>query len=155
MFNFIWNFAKSNAVAILSKVKIKDVENTAEQVIAKTNKKVKDIVKEEKSIKCNEPKWQKRFPFSFVYGGGKFQPIYFFVTIFCLLASTMLFVKIYAAWRAIKTGTYESDMISTADLGVVLGFISSLILLYNTNKKNYISREAEPEQAVKKSKDAN
>lgn len=149
MFNLIWNFAKSKAITIMSKVNIKDIINSTEKVVdkvvtpVKQVKKVKDELtqelKPEKKIK--EPEWQKYFPFSFFYGGGKFQPIYFFVTLFSLLSASMLFVKVYAAWVAIKKGTYSSDMISTADLATVLTFVSSLVLLYNNNKRNYIKQE--------------
>lgn len=87
-----------------------------------------------------EPKWQTWFPFSFFFGNGKFQPIYAWVFIFCILSASMLFVKIFAAWKAVKYGTYTSDMISTADIATILTFVSSLILLYNQNKKNYTSQ---------------
>jgi hypothetical protein len=138
MFNLIWNFAKANAITILSKVKLKDVCEKTEKVITKSTKVVKGKINEEikYSNQIKEPRWQRRFPFSFVYGGGKFQPLYFWIFCFCVLALGMLFVKIYAAWIAIKKGTYDSEMISTADLATVLTFISSLILLYNNNKKN-------------------
>ena len=96
---------------------------------------VKDEVKEISEEKITDdtvdectkdPKWQTWFPFTFFYGGGKIQPIYSFVTIFCSLAAYMLYIKI-------KSGT-----INTSDLGVVLGFISSLILLYNRGRGKVI-----------------
>jgi hypothetical protein len=82
-----------------------------------------------------DPKWQTWFPFTFFYGNGKLQPIYSFVSLFSGLGAWMLYIKIHAASIAIKNGTFTSDMLSTADLTVVLGFVSSLILLYNTGKK--------------------
>ena len=127
----MYQIAKAKAITIFAKTDIKSICSKTEQVIEKA-------VKEEKSTKIKEPKWQRRFPFSFFYGGGKFQPIYFFVFIFSSLASWMLYVKIHAASLAIRKETYSSDMISTGDLTVVLGFVSSLILLYNNSKKTKI-----------------
>jgi len=148
MWNLILGFAKTKLISIVSKVNLKDIVGQADKVIdkvsepvKKVNKIKKELTQDLKSTRIAEKKWQTLFPFSFFYGGGKFQPIYFFVTVFCLLASAMLFVKIYAAWKAIKAGTYTSDMISTADLATVLTFISSLVLLYNNNRKNTVKKE--------------
>jgi hypothetical protein len=144
MFSLIWNYAKSNAITILSKVNIKNIAKGVETVIDKSAKKINETKTVEfDGKKVKEPNWQRKFPFTFFFGGGKFQPLYFWIFSFCTLALAMLFVKIYAAWKAIKTGTYDSEMISTADLGVVLGFISSLILLYNNGKKNKVNKEEE------------
>lgn len=143
MFTMIWNIAKAKAITIFAKVNIKDVCKQTEKVIDKANKKVKEVIKEEKSTSTKEPKWQKRFPFSFVFGGGKFQPIYFFVTMFSSLGVWMLYVKIHAASLAIKQGTYNPEMLSTADLATVLTFISSLILLYNNGKKNRVVKQSD------------
>lgn len=144
MWSLILGFAKTKLISIASKVNIKDIMKSADKAIDKVSEPVKQVNKIRKELavdlkverKVKEPAWQTYFPFTFFYGGGKFQPIYFFVTVFCFLASAMLFVKIYAAWSAIKKGTYTSDMISTADLATVLTFVSSLVLLYNNNKKN-------------------
>jgi len=142
MFNLLWQFTKSQTISIASKINIKDILNMTKKTVDKVSAPVKQIkkIKEElQPVKTKkEPKWQSWFPFSFCYGGGKFQPLYFMVTLFCFLAASMLYTKIHAASVAIKTNTFTPEMISTADLGVVLGFISSLILLYNNNKKNYI-----------------
>jgi len=135
--NFIFSFFQSKLAAVLSTVKLKDVINQADKSIKKAGKVT--AVEEVKVSRKKEPRWQTWFPFSFVYGGGKLQPIYFFVTVFCYLAADMLYVKTHAARVAIAKGTFTPDMISTADLGVVLGFISSLILLYNSNKKTAIA----------------
>lgn len=136
MFNMIWNFAKSKAISVFSKVDIKDIIKKSKEGLVKQDLKSKPIIKNNEKKK-REPKWQSCFPFTFFMGNGRFQPIYFWVTVFSFLCAYMLFVKNYAAWIAVKKGTFTVDMISTADLGVVLGFISSLILLYNSNKKNY------------------
>jgi hypothetical protein len=138
MWNMLITFARTKFLEVVTKVNIKDVCNKTENIITKSTKVVKEKIKDETeySIKVKEPRWQRRFPFSFFYGGGKFQPIYAWIFCFCTLAVGMLFVKIYAAWVAIKKGTYDSEMISTADLATVLTFISSLILLYNSNKKS-------------------
>jgi len=141
----IMTFAKTKLLAIVTKVNIKDVLNMTSKTVDKLASPVKQVktIKTEltadlkKCKKKKEPKWQSWFPFSFCFGGGKFQPLYFMVTLFCFLAASMLYVKIHAASVAVKAGTFNSDMISTADLGVVLGFISSLILLYNSNRKSY------------------
>lgn len=147
MFNLIWQFAKAQTVSILAKVNLKDVLKQTNKTIEKMEDKNETTIIQEKKKYNKEPRWQRAFPFSFFYGAGKFQPIYFFVTLFCILASSMLFVKIYAAWVAIKKGTYNSDYISTADLATVLTFISSLILLYNNNKKNYTAPESKDDFA--------
>ena len=135
--NFIFSFFQSKLAAVLSTVKLKDVINQADKSIKKAKATVETPAPVlAKVSNKKEPRWQTWFPFSFVYGGGKIQPIYFFVTVFCYLASDMLYVKTHAARVAIAKGTFTADMISSADLGIVLGFISSLILLYNTNKKS-------------------
>ena len=136
MWAWIITCAKTKLLSVITKINIKDVTDTTEKAVIKLDKKFKNV--EIKEIKKKEPRWQKYFPFTFFYGAGKFQPIYFFVALFCFLAAGMLFVKIYAAWVAIKKGTYVSDMISTADLATVLTFASSLVLLYNNSKKNTI-----------------
>ena len=83
-----------------------------------------------------EPRWQTWFPFTFFYGGGKLQPIYCFTFLFAILSASMFTIKIAVAYRAFIQGTYTTDMISSTDLATVLAFVSSLILLYNGNKKN-------------------
>lgn len=138
MWNTLMTFAKTRFLEVVTKVNIKDIVNKTEDKIIKSAKVVKEKINEETkyTTKVKEPRWMRRFPFSFFYGGGKFQPIYAWIFCFCVLAVGMLFVKIYAAWVAINKGTYDSEMISTADLATVLTFISSLVLLYNSNKKN-------------------
>jgi len=142
MFSTILNFAKGKLSSIIGKASIADVTKIAE----KTTKKGKQEIVVEKKRK--DPKWQSCFPFTFFYGNGKLQPIYFFVTLFSSLSAWMLWVKIHAASIAVRNGTFTPEMINTGDLGVVLGFIGSLILLYNNNKKTYVptstSEEAPP-----------
>ena len=132
MFNFIKQFFRSNYISVLSKISIKDILNKAEENIKKIPES-KGVQTIDKVIK--KSKWQTHFPFTFFFGGGKFQPLYFFVSIFSFLGVWMLYIKIHAASLAVKAGTFNPDMISTADLTVVLGFVSSLILLYNTSRK--------------------
>jgi hypothetical protein len=139
MFNLIWNFAKTKAITIFSKIDVKELlKNQSNKTIKEVPKLQKGIDNEKNYKKIKEPKWQTFFPFSFFYGNNKFQPLYFFITLFCFLAASMLYVKIYGAWKAIKAGTFTPDMISTADLATVLTFASSLVILYNSNKKNKI-----------------
>lgn len=138
MLSFISNFFKANFIKAVTSVNIKDVLSTMKSKLGAPQEAINKYSKnEEKEADIYVVRrWQIMFPFAFFYGGGKFQPIYFFIFIFCMLTAFMLFVKTYAAWRAVKTGAYEAEMISTADLATVLTFISSLILLYNNNKKN-------------------
>ena len=131
MFKLISQFFKSNYISVLSKISFKDMAKCTEKTVKKTAKK--GVKKVETVVK--QSKWQFRFPFTFFFGRGKFQPLYFFVSVFSFLGVWMLYIKIHAASLAVKAGTFHPDMISTADLTVVLGFVSSLILLYNTNKK--------------------
>ena len=119
MINKIINYFKLNFLSSFSKMGIK-------KIVKKLKKKVLTIKNKD---------WQNKFPLTFFYGNGKFQPIYFFVTLFCVLAGVMLYVKIYSAWVAIEQGKFTSDLLSTSDIATVLTFISSLILLYNSNKK--------------------
>jgi hypothetical protein len=154
MFNTVIQFIKTNVSFLFTLINKNKLITTTEETITKIGdpmKKIKKIKenlkdstkKEKKNIeedikKIKQSKWQTYVPFTFFYGNNKFQPLYFWIFIFCTLASAMLFVKIYAAGLAVKKGTFTSEMISTADLGVVLGFVSSLVLLYNNNKKNNI-----------------
>ena len=59
-----------------------------------------------------------------------------FIFIFCMLAASMIFIKVYAAWRVIKEKQFDkvSELISTTDLATVLGFVSGIIILYNKNR---------------------
>lgn len=141
MWKMIMQFAKTKLLSVVTKVNINDIVKQTDKVIKKIENKNETKIIQEKKKHNKEPKWQTYFPFSFFYGNNKFQPLYFFVTLFCFLAASMLFVKIYAAWVAIKKGTYNSDFISTADLATVLTFISSLVLLYNNKKKTQQSEE--------------
>ena len=77
-----------------------------------------------------EPRWQRWIPFTFFFGNGKFQPIYFFVTIFCGAAWLMVFFKVVYAYQCLQEGTFNSDTINSVDFATTLGFISSLIYLY-------------------------
>jgi hypothetical protein len=147
MWNMIMQFAKTKLLSVVTKVNINDIVKQTDKVIKKMETKNETKIIQEKKKHSKEPRWQRAFPFSFFYGSGKFQPLYFFVTLFCFLAASMLFVKIYAAWVAIKKGTYNSDFISTADLATVLTFISSLVLLYNNNKKNNTNTESKDDSA--------
>ena len=116
---------------------VEEIESTKKKPIAKKQKVAEKSKVEVKKVETvvKQSKWQFRFPFTFFFGRGKFQPLYFFVSVFSFLGVWMLYIKIHAASLAVKAGTFHPDMISTADLTVVLGFVSSLILLYNTNKK--------------------
>ena len=139
MFNLIWQFAKAQTVSILAKVNLKDVLKQTNKTIEKMEDKNETTIIQEKK-KYNNSLYSK-FPLTFFYSKGKFQPIYFWVTIFSLLTSIMLYIKIYSAWIAIKKGTFDPELLSTADLGVVLGFIGSLILLYNNKSKQDNNKE--------------
>lgn len=139
MLTFLSQFFKTKFLSVITKVSLKDLEPIKDAITKKT-KNLKVEVCSTKNLP--EPQWQKWFPFSFFYGGGKFQPLYAWIFCFCLLSAGMLFVKVYAAWLAVKKGTYDSDMISTADIATVLTFISSLVLLYNTNRKNSQSSDS-------------
>lgn len=61
---------------------------------------------------------------SFFYSSGKFQPIYAWITIFCLLIAVGIVLRFFSI------GKLSDGLI----LGM-MGFIELLILLYNTNKK--------------------
>jgi hypothetical protein len=128
MFNLIWQFAKTKATTIFATVNLKDILNKSKEKIEINEK---EIIQKNKK----EAKWQKYFPFTFFYGNGKFQPLYAWIFIFCSLAATMLFIKIYVAWNVFKKGIYTSDYLSTSDIATVLAFAGSLIVLYNNNKK--------------------
>lgn len=141
MLKLIFNLIKSKIPFVASKVAS---EENIERVIKKAKKEI-NSVKVIPAKKKKDPAWQRCIPFTFFYGNGKFQPIYFFVTVFLSLASWMLYIKIYAAMLAVKAGVFTAEMISTADLTVVLGFVSSLILLYNKNKVNTISAQTPPD----------
>ncbi len=142
MFTYVITLIKK-VMPFAKKISLKEVIEVTKETQKTITENGKKLTTDE-TVVCTttfkkSPKWQKCFPFTFFYGNGKLQPIYFFVTLFSSLASWMLWVKIHAASVAVRAGTYNSDMLSSADFGVVLGFVSSLILLYNTNKKSNIS----------------
>ena len=116
------------------------VKNIFQMVIAKEGNMLKNQSEEDKKFfipdATKEPRYQTWFPFTFFYGGGKIQPIYCFTFLFAILSASMFAIKIAVAYKAFKQGTYTTDMISSTDLATVLAFVSSLILLYNGNKKN-------------------
>lgn len=110
----------------------------------------------DKSSNSKEPKWQKWLPFTLIYGAGKVQPVYVWITVFSSLGAWMIYIKNHAASLAIKNGTYTVDMISDTMIATVLAFVSSLILLYNSNRKyNKISNKLLPSQNIKKQNDEN
>lgn len=119
-------------VSILSKIDVNKI-NRGNGMVPQAGKKT--ITKKKETVRLPQKRWHNWFPFVFFYGGGKFQPIYFFVTVFSILSANMLAVKVYSAWIAIKNDNFNPEMISTGDLATVLTFVSSLILLYNGNKK--------------------
>jgi len=62
---------------------------------------------------------------AFFYSKNKFQPVYFWITLFCSLAFVMFMLKLF------KIG----DISDTLVIGV-LAFIEAWVLLYNIDKKN-------------------
>lgn len=138
MFTTIINFAKS----FITKKNIEKVLPAVEEKIEEIVQEISDneiptnnsnIAIDESNVK-NNLEFKKIFPFVMFYGNNEFQPIYFWVTLFSSLVFLMLFIKIYNAYVHLKQGTFTTDMISTSDLGIGLGFVSSLILLYNSSK---------------------
>lgn len=142
MFNFILQFAKSKTISILSKVNIKEIvtkTNKSLDILPNTIKQIQKIKKElEPIVRHRDPVWQRWLPFTLIYGSGKIQPVYVWITVFCSLGAWMIYIKNHAASLAIKNGTYTPEMISDTSVATVLAFISSLILLYNTRKKDPI-----------------
>ena len=143
---------KSKLISVFSKISIEDITNNTEKVLNKALQKKEKLDKDKtnkmkiegkKTVFIREEKrFHNWFPFVMFYGNGKIQPIYVFVTIFCSLSAWMLFIKTNASRIAVnmaienKTFNYEmlSEIIPSTDLGIVLGFVSTLILLYNSNK---------------------
>jgi hypothetical protein len=150
MIKFILDFFKSKLISVFSKISIEDITNNTEKVLNKALQKKEKLDKEKpmktkgkKTIFIREEKrFHNWFPFVMFYGNGKIQPIYVFVTIFCSLSAWMLYIKTNASRMVVKiaienkTFNYEmlSEIIPSTDLGIVLGFVSTLILLYNSNK---------------------
>ena len=89
---------------------------------------------EGKPTKRRDPKWQTWFPFTLVYGNGKIQPLYLLAWLLITLLITFEGVKIFAAWKAIKSGGYTPEHLPTADFGLLIGLVPTIILLYNTTK---------------------
>jgi hypothetical protein len=151
MLNFITNLFRTKFLEVITKVKLSDITNNTEKALNKALQK-KDKLDKESTNKTktekktiyvrSEKQWHNWFPFVMFYGNGKIQPIYVFVTIFCSLSAWMLYIKTNASRMAVKiaienkTFNYEmlSEIIPSTDLGIVLGFVSTLILLYNSNK---------------------
>lgn len=151
MITFITNLFRTQFLKAITKVKLSDIVDNTEKVLNKAlqkkekldKEKPAEMKKEKKTVFVREEKhWHNWIPFVMIYGNGKIQPIYVFVTIFCSLASWMLYIKTDASRMAVKiaiadkTFNYEmlSEIIPSTDLGIVLGFVSTLILLYNSNK---------------------
>lgn len=153
MITFITNLFRTQFLKAIIKVKPSDMVDNIEKVLNKALQKKEQLnkekpvemkmKKEKKTVFVREEKhWHNWMPFVMIYGNGKIQPIYVFVTIFCSLASWMLYIKTDASRMVVKiaienkTFNYEmlSEIIPSTDLGIVLGFVSTLILLYNSNK---------------------
>ena len=151
MITYITNLLRTQFLKAITQVKPSDWDDNTEKVLNKAlqkkekldKEKTAEMKKEKKTVFIREEKrFHNWFPFVMFYGNGKIQPIYVFVTIFCSLASWMLFIKTNASRMAVKiaiadkTFNYEmlSEIIPSTDLGIVLGFVSTLNLLYNSNK---------------------
>jgi len=159
MKNLIWQFIKTRTAAVFSKFSFKDATKKVEEkvivevehilpeaeqtVMQKIEGETDKVLNNTSSNTGEKSKWQSWFPFTLFYGNGEFQPVYLWIFIFCSLSVFMVYVKVHAAAIAVSKGTFTSDMVSTGDLGVVLGFISSLILLYNNDKQK--SKQNKPE----------
>lgn len=153
MISFIVNFIKSKYTCLITNIDISALITIPKNLLNKLLQKEQIIKKEgetqvatttgKKTVFIREEKrFHNWFPFVMFYGNGKIQPIYVFVTIFCSLSAWMLYIKTNASRMVVKiaienkTFNYEmlSEIIPSTDLGIVLGFVSTLILLYNSNK---------------------
>ena len=136
MLTTIVNFVKSK----ISSTDLQTVAPTIENVIEQTTNQAPVQI----GTDSKNSHWKAWFPFTMFFGDNEFQPIYFWITIFCSLIFFMLFIKVYNAFLAVKHGVFNSAMISTSDLGVVLGFVSSLILLYNKKGNSKTPLQSKP-----------
>lgn len=101
-----------------------------------TNAKPENTYNDEdiKQVKEDNSEKRKGFPASFFYGDGQFQPIYYFIFVFCHLGVIMIALKLYGVWLKVKDGSFVSEDISTGDIATVLGFAGSILTLYNFNR---------------------
>lgn len=93
-------------------------------------------------VRVKESRWKTWFPFSFFYGNGRFQPLYYFVWLFAHIAATLLCLKAYGVWLKIKAGTFESDDINAGDIAAVLTFIGGIITIYTVNRNSQKNKKS-------------
>lgn len=98
------------------------------------------------SNKNNQSIFDKIFIFSFFRGDGQFQPLYFFVFVFSMLAIVLVGLKIYIVWLNIKQGNISIDLISSTDIATLVTFVGGILTIYNYNKKNKLQYLKKPQQ---------
>lgn len=135
----MWSMILSNISKIIPGFTNLVKKEEPKQMKSKKQKEVKTTAPKKK-----EPKWQTWFPFTLVYGNGKIQPLYLLAWLLISLLVTFEGVKIFAAWKAIKSGGYTPDHLPTADFGLLIGLVPTIILLYNKTKKTDDSNDSNP-----------
>ena len=99
--------------------------------------KILNFLKENIFMKKNNKSiFDKIFIFSFFRGDGQFQPLYFFVFVFSMLAIVLISFKLYIVWLNIKSGNISIELISSTDIATIITFVGGILTIYNYNKKN-------------------
>jgi len=99
--------------------------------------KILNFLKENIFMKKNNKSiFDKIFIFSFFRGDGHFQPLYFFVFVFSMLAIVLISFKLYIVWLNIKSGNISIELISSTDIATIVTFVGGILTIYNYNKKN-------------------
>ena len=128
MIKLISDYFRYKFIKAVTQVDLKKPLECTKKVLKSTNT----------NIKNNIEKAKYTFPLSFFYGDGQFQPIYYFIFVFCHLSIIMILLKLYGVWLKIKNGSFVSEDISTGDIATILSFVGGILTLYNFNRKKEI-----------------
>lgn len=149
MKNFIFTLITKNYNTLINMFKknLFKMLNKCVKIFSKTTSFINDDV-DVKPIR--NARWKTWFPFSFFYGNGLFQPLYYLSWLFCHIAALFLCLKAYGIWLRIKAGTFTPEDISAADIAAMLGFVGTIITLYNINRNAKGKKEEKKKELITK-----
>jgi len=135
MLNIVIQFFKNN-VGIIKSFADKIIGYLTQSSFTALNKTKEFVTEDLEYSRVKESRWKTWFPFSFFYGNGRFQPLYYFAWLFSHIGAGLICLKGYGVWLRVKAGTFQPEDISASDIAAVLGFVGTLITIYTINRNS-------------------